>query len=100
MKYENEVISKLVKDIQAKKEALVQGKIKELVGEVDLIKESKRVFPRIACVMHEDQSEHYYWNDGSEEGLRLISFYPDSMADYIAAQTADYSKMTFGFKYR
>lgn len=69
----------LVNKVQAEKEAILIKRISERVPAdflpLDIVKESKRTFPRIACVKSVDmKSEHWYWNDGSEKGLHIVSF--------------------------
>lgn len=72
-----DMVQQMAKEISAKKEDLIKNKLTELIGcEVDLELECKRRFPRIVRFTDDaDMSEHYYWNDGSIDGLRVISFY-------------------------
>ena len=95
-------LSKIVQDAAAKleqeKERLINLRVTERVGqEIDLLKEATKRFPRIAREFHStDQSEHWYWNDDSDKGLHLISFYQDFEQDLTSK---DY-KFNAGFKYR
>lgn len=68
--------------IAAQKEELISVAIVEKViktglaeGVINLQEEAIRRFPRIMSQRLFDGSEHWYWNDGSKEGLHLISFY-------------------------
>jgi hypothetical protein len=95
-------LSKIVQEASAKleqeKERLIKLRVTERVGEeIDFIKEATKRFPRIGREFYStDQSEHWYWNDGSEKGLHLISFYQDFEQDLMSK---DY-KFNLGFKYR
>lgn len=83
----NESLSKLTQDLvlelEDKKEALIKLRLKERANiEIDFIEESFRTFPRISRTFQcTDQSEHWYWNDGSKDGLHLISFLQDIVLD-------------------
>lgn len=94
----NEIIQKAAANIQGQKDKLLFDRICERVKTdepINLNEEGKRMFPRIKCLYHDtDQSEHWYWNDGSIKGLHLISFYQEPL-------TTDYEnfKMTSGIKY-
>lgn len=64
----------------SEKDGLILQRVNErakLEEPFDLIEEAKRMFPRIKMLFDSNnQSEHWYWNDGSIDGLHLISFYP------------------------
>jgi hypothetical protein len=78
--YMDECSKSLMKNILQKKEYLLLQRIKERVpgyecaSAIDFIKESKRRFPRFTHVKESAISESWYFNDGSEEGLLLITF--------------------------
>jgi hypothetical protein len=96
----NEKIKDLYSELQLKKENLLLDRIYERVKTldyIDLIEESKRMFPRIKSVLdNSDQSEHWYWNDGSYNGLHLISFY----ANHDLKSGSDNNKFIIGFTYK
>jgi len=71
------------------KEGLVQMPL-------NLKEEKQRRFPRLGCFCHDDGSEHWYWNDGSNDGLHLISFYPNK---HLAPASED-NKLAAAFYYR
>ena len=73
----DEIIERAGANLMRQKELLIKERLIQIVGdEVDLIAESKRMFPRIKSVYYQsDKSEAYYWNDGSENGVRIITFY-------------------------
>jgi hypothetical protein len=80
----NNFVSRVIQEslvkINKEKERLIKSRILERVGEdVDIKKEGVKRFPRITIQYHShNHSEHYYWNDGSDEGLVLISFYQNN----------------------
>lgn len=94
----NDLISDIAADLQAKKDKLIFDRITErakLDQPFNIQDEAQRMFPRIKMVRDTvDQSEHWYWNDGSIGGLHLISFYPDNDFDWNS------TKFTAGFKYK
>lgn len=86
--------------LEAEKEKLIKLRVEERAKtEIDFMEECLRRFPRIARTFQStDQSEHWYWNDGSKEGLHLISFYQDIDTNFMNKEN-DY-KINCGFKYR
>ena len=96
--YISKIVQDAAKNLQIEKERLIKLRIKERVNEdVDLIIEAQKRFSKICREFHSnDQSEHWYWNDGTENGLHLISFYQDFEQDLM---NKDY-KFNVGFKYR
>jgi hypothetical protein len=74
-----ELVKRMAIEIEKQKEKLLFNRICERVQTnepIDFQMESKRMFPRIKAIHNNiENSEHYYWNDGSFEGLHLISFY-------------------------
>lgn len=73
-----ELIQQLISDaVRAnieKREEIVCSIIKQCLGvDIDLEQERKRIFKRVAFVNHEGGTTWYY-NDGSEEGLRIVTF--------------------------
>lgn len=99
-----EALSKIEQEaalkLEAEKERLIKLRVEERAKtEIDFMEESLRRFPRIARTFQStDQSEHWYWNDGSKEGLRLISFYQVIDTNFMNKEN-DY-KINCGFKYR
>jgi len=81
----DEIIEKAGANLMHQKELLIKERLIQIAGdEVDLVAESKRMFPRIKSVYFQsNRSEIYYWNDGSENGIEIITFYPlDSNIEY------------------
>ena len=73
MDYPNEIIEKLIADISAKKEAVIKERLKALNIEIDEKLEKTRKFKSIVCEIHGNK-EHYFYNDGSEKGIRVVTF--------------------------
>lgn len=97
-------LSKLVQDaaikIEAEKERLLFQRCVERIKTneaIDFTKEAKKRFPRIKMELNSnDNSVHYYWNDGSDEGLHLISFYSVDIDCDLLTKDSD---LKIGFKY-
>lgn len=101
----NKLINELAENIQKRKEDVIFMRMCTRIKGVDLSsfstltkfleKEATKTFPRIKCVYGSiDQSEHWYWNDGSIKGLHLVSFYLDNDFGLERNQT-----ITSRFKY-
>jgi len=61
---------------------------------ISIENELSRMFPRLKGIRDSvSRTERYYWNDGSENGLLLITFFEDDDLDF---QT---NKFSIGFKY-
>lgn len=105
--YISEIVSKASENLQAQKQELLSKRILDRIIHKGLLvvydkpfnyqEETVRRFPRIKCEFNNaDQSEHYYWNDNTEQGLHLISFYQD--LDDIKLQNQQ-GKFTIGIRY-
>ena len=71
-------MSNIIKDtcdsINKQKELVIRQKLKEKTGlEIDIIEETKRRFKRIV-VVYQNNEESVYFNDGSVDGLRVVTF--------------------------
>jgi len=95
--YMSKIIQEAAEKLQVEKDRLLRLRIKErVIGEIDLTQEIQRRFPRIAKEYNSpDQSEHWYWNDGSINGIHLISFYQNIEQNLMG----DDGKFNIGFKY-
>lgn len=70
------IIDEQVKEVVRVKEELLKERLFKILGyELDLDAEVKRRFPRVLKEVRPDQSEHYYWNDGTDLGRFIISFH-------------------------
>lgn len=78
----DELIFETSKDLERKKIAVfmeVLSKKVDLDESFEMNSESTRIFPRIAGRRDEKGNEHFFWNDGSEHGLWIITFYKPEM---------------------
>ncbi len=98
------IINKAVRDFEEKKMQIFLQRIAERVPQeflpIDLNKEMKRLFPRIAKVQSYDlDSEHWYWNDGTENGLHIVSFIKDdSPQDWTGSDNKMIFSITMKYK--
>lgn len=96
----SELTDQVVARVNTEKERLVIERLKEIGVEIDFVAESKRTFPRIVRKFSAyDQSESYYWNDGSEQGKLLITFYPMNMPTSFNESLAVH-QIKVGLKYK
>ena len=69
-----EVTSKLINDIHEKRNKVITERLKEIVGiDLNIEEEAKRRFKRLA-IEYTGNEETIYFNDGSEQGKRIITF--------------------------
>lgn len=69
-----EVTSKLISDIQDKRNKVITERLKEIVGiDLNIEEEVKRRFKRLA-IEYNGNEETIYFNDGSIEGKRIVTF--------------------------
>lgn len=69
-----EVTAKMAQDIVAQKELLIKKKLKEIFGiDINLEEELQRRFKRF-CTVIQGNEETIYFNDGSIEGKRIVTF--------------------------
>lgn len=71
----NNVILDALKDMQAKKNEIIQRRLLERGIEIDFDAEAKARFKKVVCESHVDTGEEiYYYDDGTPEGLRIVTF--------------------------
>lgn len=88
------IIADAYKKIREEQERLIILALKEKVGiEIDPKEEAKRRFPRLH-IENQNQETTYWWNDGTAQGTRLITFY------YDLPSIDDTNKFFVAFKYR
>lgn len=69
-----EATSKIISDIHEKKNKVITKRLKEIVGiDLDIKSEAIRRFKRLAIEYNENE-ETIYFNDGSEQGKRIVTF--------------------------
>jgi len=97
----SDIITEQVNKINAEKERLVIERIKAMTGEdIDIKKETQRMFPRIVGKISQiDKTEAFFWNDGTEFGKLIITFYPFEEIPRFTEEDMTI-KMNFGFKYK
>lgn len=68
------VTAKMAQDINTQREFVIKQKLKEIIGiEIDLQEELQRRFKRF-CTVRQGNEETIYFNDGSIEGKRIVTF--------------------------
>lgn len=74
-----DAINDAVRNIQQQQEELIKRRVLRLTGlELDIIEESKRRFPRLVGFQKGNEMS-YYWNDGSVDGICIITFVQEPM---------------------
>ena len=69
-----EATSKLISDILTKRNKIIIERLKEIVGiDLDIKDEANRRFKRLA-IEYKGNEEIIYFNDGSEQGKRIVTF--------------------------
>lgn len=69
-----DVTSKIISDIQEKRNQVITERLKEIVGiDLNIEEEAKRRFKRFA-IEYNGNEETIYFNDGSIEGKRIVTF--------------------------
>lgn len=72
-----DVTSRLISDIQEKRNKVITERLKEIVGvDLNIEEEAKRRFKRLA-IEYNGNEETIYFNDGSVEGKRIVTFVRD-----------------------
>lgn len=68
------IVNDIVRSIQKQQDELIKKRLNRILGyDLNLEDESKRRFPRIG-IFHQNTETSYYWNDGSIDGIRIITF--------------------------
>lgn len=104
MKEYSDIIQQTVDKLEAEKERLLFQRFVERIKTsepISFTEEAKKRFPRIKCEHDKyDNSVHYYWNDGSDNGLHLISFYSAEI-DFTDPDFMNMdNEFKVGFKYK
>ncbi len=69
-------IQSFIAETNLKKIEIIKNRLAELNIEFDEETEKGRRFKRLVCII-EDDTETYYYNDGTPQGLRIVGFkYP------------------------
>lgn len=68
------IVNDIVNSIQKQQDELIKKRLNRILGyDLNLEDEAKRRFPRIG-IFNQDTETSYYWNDGSIDGIRIITF--------------------------
>jgi len=69
-----DITTKLIMDIEQKRNQVITERLKEIVGiDLNIEEESKRKFKRLA-IEYNGNEETIYFNDGSDTGKRIVTF--------------------------
>ena len=93
----SELIDKLIKDIQYKKEELLKNRLLEFRPNFDFEREKERRFKNIQCETDHLGNETYYYNDASLSGYRLITF--ENTMNHINNNLYDFEGNSINFGY-
>ena len=86
-----EVTRKAAQEMIAKRELVFKQKLKQIVGiEIDFQEELQRRFRRF-CTVRQGNEETIYFNDGSIEGKRIVTFVKEDIP-------FDVENFTLGYK--
>jgi len=91
----NNATSKLITDIQIKRETVIRERLKAITGiKLDIKEEQKRRFKRLA-IEYEGNAETVWFNDGSIVGKRIVTFFrkdsPITFKDNTTEMSVEYS---------
>lgn len=84
---------RIASDIEEKKGNIILQRIKDAGFEFDFEKEKTARFKKLA-VENKCGSETWYYNDGSENGFRLVTFYTEGI------KTEDYTRFSYDVFYK
>lgn len=74
MGYIDEITTDIIKKLNADKEEIVKSRLVEAGIELDYEKEKSKRFKSLVVEINSMNSETYWYNDGTEEGLRIVTF--------------------------
>jgi len=74
MDFQKEIISKITSDLESKRKKIFLDRLKELKIDVDFEAEKLRRFKSFYYQNDSYDQESIYYNDGSVDGLRVITF--------------------------
>ena len=91
-----DAINKAVQNIQQQQDKLIKKRLNRILGyDLNLEDEFKRRFPRIG-IFNQDTETSYYWNDGSIDGIRIITFIQNPIDFFFFVN----NKLSVGLSYR
>lgn len=74
MNIEDKVIKEITADLESKKRQVILQRLADLNIDLDLEEEAEKRFKSLAIVSESYDTETIYYNDGSVNGLRVITF--------------------------
>ena len=90
----SDLVSQMVESITKQKEEILKTKIYNKFQDFNFEEEKKRRFKKIVCEVDYHGNETYYFNDGTSEGCRLVTFFKfEPCFDFGS------NKMNFELKY-
>lgn len=94
----NNMLEQITKELTTKKTELIIQRISEfakLEDDFDIEMELSKMFPRLRCIYQSiDMSEHWYWDNGTYEGKKIISFFQNPNFGIHS------EKVSVGFQYK
>lgn len=90
-------VGKIVEDLNKKRQEILEERCKELGIEfTDMGTERKRLFKRF-CSVHVGEEETIFYNDGSMDGLRVITFKTtyDGITDVVGEKVNTCCTLTY-----
>lgn len=92
----NQLIQDQTKKILAQKEQIIKDKFLEIgIDESKFDELINCRFPKITKEVYQDQTETYYYNDGSKDGLRVVTFKPMN----ISTDLSNVDSLSYQFTY-
>lgn len=76
--FTNQIMSDFAKKITEWKDGVIKQRLIDK-GFGHLVDAAPGRFPKILCV-HSDGDEHWYADDGTAEGVLIVSFYPPDLS--------------------
>lgn len=90
------IVNNIVNSIQKQQDELIKKRLNRILGyDLNLEDECKRRFPRIG-IFNQDTETSYYWNDGSIDGIRIITF----IQNPIDFSNLENNKLTTSISYK
>lgn len=87
----------IIDDFINNKKEVFKKAIKELGFTVDLDLEAKKAFPNVKIVHHCDGREVWIYNNGTTEGLEVVTFYRENLDSPIVK--TDNNKVSLEMNY-
>ena len=89
-----DLVSQMVDSISKQKEDILKSKILNKFQDFNFEEEKKRRFKKLVCEVDYHGNETYYYNDGTTDGCRLVTFFKFEPQFELGS-----NKMNFELKY-